>query len=67
LIKRTIESPYTIRKATNKKTGNNAIAFYMKDGSYVVRDNVTLEVIQLSNRFDPKWVPDPSIINPYYP
>ncbi len=33
-------------------------------GSYVVRDNNTGDVIQISNKNDPHWVPDQTIKNP---
>ena len=32
-----------------------------------VKDNITNEVIQISNRLDPGWVPDATIVNPYKP
>jgi len=66
-IDETIESPYTTRSATNKANDNPATAFFNKDGSYVVRDNKTGDVIQISNRNDPHWVPDQTIKNPYRP
>ncbi len=47
--------------------GNLATAYFNQDGSYVVVDNITHEVIQVSNRFDPKWIPDNTIVNPYEP
>lgn len=63
----TIDSPYTTRSATNKANDNPATAFFNKDGSYVVRDNKTGDVIQISNRNDPNWVPDQTIKKPYRP
>lgn len=65
IIDSTIASPYATSSALNKATGRHATAFFNKDGSYVVRDNKTFEIIQVSNRNDPQWVPDPTIINPY--
>lgn len=62
-----IESPYTTRSATNKANGNRATAFFNKNGSYVVRDDKTGDVIQISNKNDPHWVPDQTIKNPYRP
>ena len=67
LINNTVKNSYTTRAATNKATGNAATAFFTKEGAYVVRDNVTKQIIQVSNRLDPKWIPDATIINPYIP
>ncbi|MBB1287395.1 hypothetical protein HRH25_23670, partial [Flavisolibacter sp. BT320] len=67
LIHKTVNNPYTKRAATNKETGNAATAYFTKDGSYVVRDNITGQIIQVSDRLDPKWIPDPTIIKPYIP
>ena len=64
-IEETINSPHTTRSAVNKANDNPATAFFNKDGSYVVRDNKTGNVIQISNKNDPNWVPDPTIKNPY--
>jgi hypothetical protein len=66
-INQTIESPYTTRSATNRANGNQATAYYRRDGSYVVRDNKTGDVVQVSNRNDPTWVPDATINDPYRP
>ncbi len=30
-------------------------------------DDVTNEVVQISDRFDPEWNPDNTIIDPYMP
>jgi hypothetical protein len=64
LIHKTVNNAFKTRSAVNKATGNTATAYFTKEGSYVVRDNVTGEIIQISNRFDPKWIPDKSIVNP---
>ena len=61
----TVKKPYTTRSAINKATGNKATTYFNKDGSYVVKDNNTRNIIQVSNRKDHKWVPDPTIENPY--
>ncbi len=66
LISKTLKSNIT-RTATNKSSGNKATAFFAKDGSYVVKDDITNEIIQVSNRADPNWIPDQTIINPYIP
>ena len=66
-IANTINNPFTTRAATNRTTGNAATAFYNKNGSYVIRDNVTGKVVQVSNMNASNWAPDPSIINPFLP
>lgn len=33
-----------------------ATAYVRSDGSYVIRNNVTNEIVQVSNRFDPNWI-----------
>ena len=65
-INETIANSFTIRTSVNRATGNDATVFYNKDGSYVIRDNVTGDVIQISHRNKP-WVPDREIIDPYFP
>lgn len=67
LVEKTVKKPYTVRVAKNRANGNQATAFYRKDGSYVVKDNKTGEIIQVSNRNDPNWIPDSTIVNPYKP
>ena len=66
LIKSTRDKPFTTRTASNKATGNKATAYFNKDGSYIVIDDVTKDIIQVSDRTR-SWVPDPTIINPYIP
>ena len=51
----------------SEATGNAATAYFQKNGAYVVKDNVTNEVIQISNILDPNWIPDATIINPFIP
>ena len=67
LIHETVNNPFAIRAATNRATGNAATAYFQKNGSYIVKDNVTNEVVQISNRLDFNWIPDATIINPYTP
>ena len=48
----------------SKATGNAATAFFTgpgATGAYVVIDNVTKEIIQISDRFDPNWIIDQTI------
>jgi hypothetical protein len=66
-INNVVSNPFTTRQAFNKATGQTATAFYAQDGSYVVRDNSTAEIVQISQKGDGDWVPDSSIINPYKP
>jgi hypothetical protein len=66
LINKTISKPKAIRQALNKATGNKATAYFDQSGSYIVVDNVTKDIIQISDRTRP-WVPDSTIINPYLP
>jgi len=49
------------RKAFNKATGNAATAYFTSSGAYVVIDNITKQIVQISNRFDPNWVVDATI------
>jgi len=73
-IKNLVKDPYTVRGAKNKANGNLATVFYGKDGTYVSVDNVTKEVIQVTDNNVVRglipgktWYPDDSIINPYKP
>jgi RHS repeat-associated protein len=66
-INDTILNPEATSPAVNKATGVDATAYFNSDGSYLVRDNSTGEIIQISNRNDPNWIPDSSIVNPYTP
>ena len=49
------------RKAIKKATGNAATAYFTSSGAYVVIDNITKEIIQISNRYDPNWIIDSTI------
>lgn len=66
-VKETCKNPYHTSEALNRATGNKATAYFNSDGSYVVVDNVTFEIVQVSGRNDPGWVPDPTILDPYIP
>ena len=66
-VRDTVDNAYTTRKAVNKATGNTATVYYNKDGSHVIIDDITNEVVQVSDKFEPNWIPDQSIINPYNP
>jgi RHS repeat-associated protein len=67
-IHHTVNNPFTTRRATNKSNGNPATAYFNQDGSHVIRDDITGDLIQLSDRNNPQsWIPDPVIIDPYIP
>ena len=68
LIKDTVDNPFTIRQSINKATGNTASVFYTERGAYVIVDDITNEIVQISDNIDQTtWIPDTSIINPYIP
>jgi len=62
-----MHSPYTTRVSFNKADQTPATAYYTKDGAYVVVDDATHQVLQVSDINDPGWIPDSSIVNPYKP
>ncbi|EHY61833.1 putative transposase [Listeria monocytogenes FSL J1-208] len=66
-VKSVVDHPHTTRKSGNKATGNDATVFYDKDGSYVIIDDKTNEIVQISDKFDKNWVPDAGIADPYKP
>ncbi|WP_339061077.1 colicin E5-related ribonuclease [Tepidibacillus marianensis] len=66
-VRDTVDNAFTTRSSTNLANNNPATAYFNKDGSYVVVDNVRKEVVQISDKFDLNWKPDPNIINPYKP
>lgn len=68
LIRNTVDNPYTIRTSVNKATGNSATVFYTQQGSYVIVDDITKAIVQISDNINPStWVPDLSIVDPYIP
>ncbi len=62
-----VNNPVHTSTATNRTTGNEATAYFDASGSYIVRDNVTGDLVQMSNRNDPNWIPDATIVDPYVP
>ena len=66
-VKETVAESFTTRASTNATNKNPATAYFNLDGSYVVVDNLTHEVVQVSNRLDPNWIPDARIVDPYIP
>ena len=67
LVRDTVDNPYKTATSTNKATGNASTVYYTKEGAYVTVDDITKEVVQISDRFDPFWKPDSTIKNPYIP
>ena len=68
LIRNTVDNPYTTRTSVNKATGNSATVFYTQQGSYVIVDDVTKAIVQISDNINPStWAPDLSIVDPYIP
>jgi len=59
-----LANPSHVSPATNKATGGAASAYFRADGSYVVRDNATGKIIQISNRNDANWSVDSTITDP---
>ena len=67
-VLQTVKSPFTTRVSKNLATNNPATAYYTKEGAYVVIDDITREVVQVSDAIHPeKWIVDKNIINPYIP
>ena len=66
LLNNTVDNLYTIRISMNKATGNPATVFYTQRGSYVIVDDITKQIVQISDNINPStWVPDTSIVDPY--
>ena len=67
-VRDTVSNPYTKRVSVNKATGNSATMYYNKSGGYVIIDDVTNAIVQVSDNINPStWAPDPSIVDPYLP
>ena len=67
-IRNTVDFPYTTRRSINRAIGNPSTVYYTEKGSYVIVDDITKEIVQISDNVNPaSWVPDPSIVNPYIP
>lgn len=68
IIQNTVNNPYTTRKSINKANGNSATVYYTREGSYVIIDDITNEIVQISDNINPSlWSPDSEIIDPYIP
>ncbi len=58
-IRDVVRNPALTRKKdsiVNRANGNPVTYFYRKDGYYVVIDDLTGEVVQVSDRFNPNWI-----------
>lgn len=67
-VRDTVSNSYTKRVSVNKATGNSATVYYNKAGGYVIIDDVTNAIVQVSDNINPStWAPDPSIVDPYLP
>lgn len=66
-IKNTIREPSQTGETVDQRTvggekrNEPATAYFREDGSYLVRNDRTKEIVQLSDRNDPNWVPDDRI------
>ena len=68
LINNTYNYPYTTRQSINRTDNfHPATVYYNKDGDYIIVDDVTNELVQLSEYGNTAWQPDRDIINPYIP
>lgn len=67
-IRKTVSKPYTTRISKNLATGNSATAYYNQRGAYVIVDDITKAIVQISDNINPStWIPDSNIMNPYKP
>ena len=64
LIQDTLDNPRRVVKTrdtrwlpgTDGPLNEPATAYFASDGSYVVRNDLSGEIVQISNKFDPDWV-----------
>lgn len=67
-VRDTVSNPYTKRVSINKATGNPSTVYYNKTVRYVIIDDVTNAIVQVSDNVNPSaWAPDPSLVDPYLP
>ena len=52
-VRDTVSNPYTKRVSVNKATGNSATMYYNKSGGYVIIDDVTNAIVQVSDNINP--------------
>ena len=66
-IKEVIANPYTTRSTINRAERSAATAYYTKEGAYVVVDDISGKIVQVSDKNSLDWIPDRDIIDPYKP
>ena len=67
-VRSTVDHSYTTRNSTNLATGNPATVYYNQNGAYVIIDNITKSVVQVSDNINPStWIPDSNIVDPFMP
>ncbi|MDQ3000687.1 MAG: hypothetical protein M3Y08_05445 [Fibrobacterota bacterium] len=60
-VQETIKNPHKTAKAVDRTANNEpATAYFNKDGHHVVRNDKTGRIVQVSDKNDPLWKPDPS-------
>lgn len=64
----TIKSSDLVFGSSTKSTGNVVTVFYTQQGSYVIVEDVTKAIVQISDNINQSTlVPDLSIVDPYIP
>jgi len=67
-VRDVISNPHTTRVSTNLSTGNSATVYYNRAGGHVIVDDITREIVHVSDNINPStWLPDVNIVNPYRP
>jgi hypothetical protein len=67
LVEETIRDPERTGKTRDQRVvggesrNDPATAYFRDDDSYVVRNDRTKDIVQLSDRNDPRWIPDARI------
>ena len=64
LADQTWAAPAMTRRALNRAGNAEATAYFRSDLSYIVVEDETNFVVQLSDRNNPQWKPDASIADP---
>jgi len=55
-VKKVMERPLKTVEAKNSTNGNRATAYFKSENQYVVVDDVTGDIVQVSNLNDPGWI-----------
>ena len=66
-LKKLVNNLSTTELSIDRTSRYTATLCYAKDGSYIIIDDMTMEIVQISNKNDPNWILDSGIINPFYP